>query len=63
MMKFQVRTKKYESKAWKVVAEFNDYKEAMRYACRAEFAQRHTANEFDSWEVKNTITKERTTVA
>ena len=63
MKRFQVRTKKYEAKNWKVVESFDTMKEAKRFACRSEYAQRHTENQFDSWEIKDSVTKERICIA
>ena len=63
MKRYQVRTKKFERKSWKVVESFDTRKEAMRFACRMEYAQRHTADEFDAWEVKDTVTGDRFTIA
>ena len=49
---YQVRVKKFETRRWKVVAEFATRREAMRYACRLEYANRRTENEYDNVEVK-----------
>lgn len=62
-MRYQVRTKKFERKNWKVVESFPTMKEAKRFACRAEYAQRGTDNEFDNWEVRDTVTGERIIIA
>lgn len=63
MKRYQVRTKKFERKSWKVVDSFDTMKEALQFAIRSEYAQRHTENEFDKWEVKDTLTGNRFSVA
>lgn len=49
---YQVRVKKFETRRWKVVAEFDTFREAHRYACRLEYANRFNGNEYDNVEVK-----------
>lgn len=50
---YQVRVKKFETRRWKVVAEFDTFREARRYACRLEYANRANGNEYDNVEVKH----------
>ena len=63
MKQYQVRTKKFEKKNWKVVNSFDTMKDALRFAIRSEHAQRHTDDEYDKWEIKDTMTGERFIVA
>lgn len=49
---YQVRVKKFETRRWKVVAEFASLREAKRYAIRLEYSYRGTENEYDNVEVK-----------
>jgi hypothetical protein len=63
MKKFQVRTKEWEKRNWKVIAEFDTFKEAQRFAIRSEYAQRKTDKMFDAWDIKNIETKERFIIA
>lgn len=63
MKRYQVRTKEWEKKNWKVVAEFDTYREASRFAIRTEYSLRRTNRQFDSWDIKDTVTKERTIIA
>lgn len=64
MKRYQVRTKEYEKKNWKVVDSFDTMKEAKRFAIRAEMeCRKHFCTMYDSWEVKDTETKERFTIA
>lgn len=62
-MKYQVRTKAWEKKNWKVVATFDTFKEAHKFAIKAEYDCRRTEKQFDSWDIKNIETKERFIVA
>lgn len=63
-MRYEVRTKKYEKKNWKVVARFDDRKEALRFAIQSEMkARRNFETMFDGWDLKDTETKERFIVA
>ena len=64
MKRYQVRTKEFEKRNWKVVEEFDWIKDAKRFAIRAEYAQRNNPDKmYDSWEVKDAVTKERFTIA
>ena len=42
---------------------FDTMKEAIRFAIRSEYAQRYTDDEFDKWDVKDTLTGDRVIVA
>jgi hypothetical protein len=61
--RYQVRTKEYEKKNWKVVDSFDTMKEATRCAIQMEYSMRKTEHMFDSWEVKDSVTKERLIIA
>lgn len=63
MKKFAVRTKEWEKKNWKVVAEFDTFRDAHTFAIRTETSLRKTDRQFDSWDVKNMETKERFIIA
>ncbi len=63
MKRYQVRTKKFEKKNWKVVDSFETMKDAIRFAILSEYAQRNTDDEYDKWDVKDTITRDRFIVA
>lgn len=64
MKRYQVRTKEFEKRNWKVVESFDTMKEAKRYAIQAEMkCRKHFNTMYDSWEVKDTETKERITIA
>lgn len=64
MKRYQVRTKEFEKRNWKVVESFDTMKEAERYAIQAERkCRKHLDTMYDSWEVKDTETKERVTIA
>ena len=57
---YQVRTKKYEGRNWKVVATFFTEREATKFVVQAEMAaRRNFETMFDHWDVKNTFTGER----
>lgn len=62
-MKYEVRTKEYEKRNWKVVKAFDTFKEAHKFAIQTEMKMRRTEHEFDSWDIKNTETKERFIIA
>jgi hypothetical protein len=50
---YQVRTKKYESRYWRVVSEHATRKEALRAAIRLDFANRRDPDRvYDSIDVK-----------
>ena len=61
-MKYEVRTKEYEKKNWKVVARFDTFKEAHKFAIQTEMKLRRTEHCFDSSFVE-TETKERFIIA
>lgn len=63
MKRYQARTKKFEKKNWKEVDSFETMKDAIRFAIHCEYAQRHTEDEFDKWEVKDTLTGDRFSIA
>lgn len=63
MKRYQVRTKEYEKKNWKVVESFDTMKEAKKFAIRTEMSLRRTERMFDSWDIKDTVTKERFIIA
>jgi hypothetical protein len=64
MKRYQVRTKEFEKRNWKVVETFDWIKDAKSYAMKAEYAQRRNPDRmYDSWEVKDTVTGERFTIA
>ena len=63
MKRYQVRTKEYEKKNWKVVESFDTMKEAMRFAVRTEMSLRSTERQYDSWDIKDSVTKERIIIA
>ena len=63
MKRYQVRTKEYEKKNWKVVESFDTMKEAVKFAIRTEMSLRRTDRMFDSWDIKDTVTKERFIIA
>ena len=63
MKRYQVRTKEYEKKNWKVVESFDTMKDAMRFAVRTERSIRSTARQYDSWDIKDIVTKERFIIA
>jgi hypothetical protein len=61
---FQVRTKEWEKKNWKVVATFETWKEAHTFAIKEEYKNRRNPEKmFDYWDIKNTETKERMYIA
>lgn len=59
MKRYQVRTKEYEKKNWKIVESFDTMKEAKRFAIKTEMSLRKTDRQYDSWEIKDSVTKER----
>ena len=63
MKRYQVRTKEYEKKNWKVVESFDTMKDAMRFAVRTERSLRSTERQYDSWDIKDSVTKERFIIA
>lgn len=63
MKRYQVRTKEYEKKNWKIVDSFDTMKEAKRFAIRTEMSLRRTDRQFDSWDIKDSVTKERFIIA
>ena len=60
---YQVRTKEYEKKRWKVIQTFDTFAAALRYAIRTEMSMRRTEKYLDSWDIKNTETGERFIIA
>ena len=60
---YQVRTKEWEKKHWKVVKTFDTFKAAHLYAIRTEMSLRRTEKCFDAWDIKNTETGERFIIA
>ena len=60
---YQVRTKEYEKKHWKVVETFDTFRDAEKYAIHTEMSLRRTEKCFDSWDIKNTETGERFIIA
>ena len=63
MKRYQVRTKEYEKKNWKVIKSFETFEEAEKYAIKTEISFRNTERRYDSWDIKDTVTKERTLIA
>lgn len=63
MKRYQVRTKEYEKKNWKIVESFDTMKEATRFAIRTEMSLRRTDRQYDSWDIKDSVTKERFIIA
>ena len=50
---YQVRVKKYETRSWKVVEEFNTLREAKRFAIRLDMQHRKSIDTmYDSIEVR-----------
>ena len=66
---YKVRVKKFEKRSWNVVAEFDTFKEAERFAIKLDFANRKNPDTmYDHIEVKwcsNLVTRkdERYTIA
>lgn len=60
---YQVRTKEYEKKRWKVIKTFDTFRDAEKYAIRTEMSLRKTEKCFDAWDIKNTETGERFIIA
>lgn len=60
---YQVRTKEYEKRRWKVVETFDTFKAAHQYAIRTEISLRKSERCFDAWDIKNTETGERFIIA
>lgn len=60
---YQVRTKAWEKRNWKVVETFGTFRDAHKFAIKTEYALRKTDRQFDSWDIKNTETKERFIIA
>lgn len=63
MKRYQVRTKEYEKKNWKIVESFDTMKEATRFAIRTEMSLRRTDRQYDSWDIKDSVAKERFIIA
>lgn len=63
MKRYQVRTKEYEKKNWKIVDSFDTMKEAKKFTIRTEMSLRRTDRQFDSWDIKDSVTKERFIIA
>lgn len=63
MKRYQVRTKEYEKKNWKIVTSFDTMKEAKRFVIRTEMSLRKTDRQYDSWDIKDSVTKERFIIA
>ena len=60
---YQVRTKEYEKKRWKVIQTFDTFAAALRYAIHTEMSMRRTEKYLDSWDIKDTETGERFIIA
>ena len=60
---YQVRTKEWEKRHWKVIKTFDTFAAAQRYAIRTEMSLRRTEKCFDAWDIKNTETGERFIIA
>lgn len=60
---YQVRTKEWEKRHWKVVKTFDTFAAACQYAIRTEMSLRRTEQCFDAWDIKNTETGERFIIA
>ena len=60
---YQVRTKEYEKRHWKVIKTFDTFRDAEKYAIRTEMSLRKTEKCFDAWDIKNTETGERFIIA
>ena len=57
---FTVRVKEWEKRNWKVVATFDTFKEAHKYAVALDFKWRKSIDTmYNSIDIKNTETKER----
>lgn len=64
MKRYQVRTKEFEKRKWRVVESFDTMKDAERYAIRAERdSRKHFCTMYDSWDVKDTVAKDRIIIA
>ena len=64
MKRYQVRTKEFEKRNWKVVESFDTMREAERYAIRLEReCRKYFDKMYDSWDVKDAVTKDRILIA
>lgn len=64
MSRYQVRTKEFEKRNWKIIESFGTMREAERFAIRAERKCRKDFDKmFDKWDVKDTVTKDRIIIA
>ena len=63
MKRYQVRTKEYEGKKWKVIESFDTMKDAIIFAVRTERSLRSTERKYDSLDIKDSVKKERFIIA